>query len=52
MQTAVRQQGKIKKGNVVKIKGLEISWNGDIWIEVKNGWLPVVVKGKYRVERA
>ena len=45
-------KAKLKKGNVVKIKGLEISWNGDIWIEVKNGWLPVVVKGKYRVERA
>ncbi|WP_168354865.1 hypothetical protein, partial [Hominisplanchenecus murintestinalis] len=43
-------KAKLKKGNVVKVKKATTAWNGSIWIQIKSGWLPVVVKGKYRVK--
>ncbi len=43
-------KAKLKKGNVVKVKKATTAWNGSIWIQIKSGWLPVVVKGKYRVQ--
>ncbi len=45
-------KAKLKKGNVVKVKKATTAWNGSIWIQIKSGWLPVVVKGKYRVQAA
>ena len=43
-------KAKLKKGNVVKVKKATTAWNGSIWIQIKNGWLPAVVSGKYRVQ--
>lgn len=45
-------KAKLKKKNVVQVLEVKTSWNGDIWIRIKNGWLPVYVKGKYRVASA
>ena len=43
-------KAKFKKNNVVKILEVKTAWDGNVWIRVKNGWLPVVVKGKSRVQ--
>ena len=43
-------KAKLKKGSVVEIKKVTTAWDGSTWIQIKSGWLPVVVKGKYRVK--
>ena len=45
-------KAKLKKGTVVEIKSVTKAWDGTIWIQIKSGWLPVVVKGVYRVREA
>ena len=44
-------RARLKKGTVVEIRDVEENWDGTRWIQIKSGWLPVVVKGKYRVDR-
>lgn len=43
-------KAQLKSGNVVVIRDVVTSYDGNVWIEIKNGWLPVVVKGVCRVE--
>ena len=43
-------KAKLKKGGVVEIKKAVTAWDGSIWVQIKSGWLPAVVKGKYRVK--
>ncbi len=45
-------KAKLKKDSVVEIKKVTTAWDGSSWIQIKSGWLPVVVKGKYRVQAA
>lgn len=45
-------KAKLKKGKVVEIKSVTKAWDGTIWIQIKSGWLPIVVKGVYRVKAA
>lgn len=42
-------KAKLKKGSVVEIKQVSTDWNGNRWIQIKNGWLPVAVSGENRV---
>ena len=43
-------KAKLKKGSVVEVKKATTAWDGSTWVQVKSGWLPAVVKGKYRVK--
>lgn len=43
-------KAQLKSDNVVVIRDVVTSYDGNVWIEIKNGWLPVVVKGVCRVE--
>ncbi len=45
-------RARLKAGAVVEIRDVEQTLDGTGWIQIKNGWLPVVVKGNYRVDRA
>lgn len=45
-------KAKLKKGTKVEILEVKTAWNGDLWIKIKSGWLPVCVKGGYRVKAA
>ena len=42
-------KAQLKAGNVVEIRNVVVSYDGNIWIEIKSGWLPVYVKGVWRV---
>jgi hypothetical protein len=42
-------KAKLKKGNVVEIQEAKTDYNRTVWIRIKSGWLPVKVKGAYRV---
>jgi len=41
---------KLKKGNTVQALEVKSKSDGNIWIRVKNGWLCVKYKGKYRIK--
>lgn len=43
-------KAKLKKGSVVEVKKVTTAWDGSIWIQIKSGWLPVVIKDKYRIK--
>ncbi|MCI9661903.1 MAG: hypothetical protein HFI80_10270, partial [Lachnospiraceae bacterium] len=43
-------KAKLKKDSVVEIKKVTTAFDGSTWVQIKSGWLPVVVKGKYRVK--
>lgn len=42
-------KAKLKKGTKVEILEVKTAWNGDKWIRIKSGWLPVIVKKDVRV---
>lgn len=43
-------KAKLKRGTKVRILEVKTAWNDDQWIRIKSGWLPVCVKGVYRVK--
>ena len=45
-------KAKLKKGTKVEILEVKTAWNGTQWIRIKSGWLPVCVKGVYRIKEA
>ena len=45
-------KAKLKKCTKVQILEVKTAYNGDLWIKIKSGWLPVCVKGAYRVKIA
>ena len=45
-------KAKLKKGKVVEVRSVTKAWDGTIWVQIKSGWLPAVVKGAYRVREA
>ena len=45
-----KSKSKLKKGNTVQALEVKTQSNGNIWIRIKNGWLCVKYKGKYRVK--
>jgi len=45
-----KSKSKLKKGNTVKALEVKTQSNGNVWIRIKNGWLCVKYKGKYRVK--
>lgn len=40
---------RLKKGNIVKCLDVLKKSNGDVWIKIKNGYLPVKVSGDLRI---
>jgi len=42
-------KAQLQAGNVVEIRDVITSYDGNIWIEIKSGWLPVCVNGVWRV---
>ena len=45
-------KAQLQAGNVVEVRDVVTSDDGNIWIEIKSGWLPVCVKGVRRVVEA
>jgi len=45
-----KSKSKLKKGNTVQALEVKTQSNGNVWIRIKNGWLCVKYKGKYRVK--
>lgn len=42
-------KARLKAGNIVEIRELCKSYDGNTWARIKNGWLPVIVNGVWRV---
>lgn len=45
-------KAQLQEGNVVEVRDVVTSDDGNTWIEIKSGWLPVCVKGVWRVANA
>lgn len=44
----------LKKGRKITVQEVKTDWKGDVWVRIKiaGAWLPVCVKGVWRVEEA